>query len=77
MKIKLNMNNLDRGLRVAGSVLLIYIGFSNTGLLNNVAINTLLGGFGVLNLFSAALGFCPIYYLAHLSTYKSSAAEQK
>lgn len=71
------MNKFDRGLRIIGSLLLMYIGFFNTGILDNTAINTLLGGFGVLNFFSAIMGFCPVYYLARLSTYKSSATDQK
>lgn len=69
MKIRLNMNKLDRGLRIAGSVLLVYIGFVNTGILANSVINILLGSFGLLNLVSACAGFCPVYQLAQFSTH--------
>lgn len=68
MKFKLNMNKLDRGLRIAGSIFLIYIGFINTGIVTNSVINILLGSFGLLNLVSALAGFCPVYYLAQFST---------
>lgn len=69
MKIKVNMNNLDRGLRIIGSIFLIYIGFFNTGIIVNSVVNTLLCGFGLLNLISAIAGFCPVYHLAQFSTY--------
>lgn len=76
MKIKVNMNMLDRSLRIVGSLFLIYLGFFNTGIIANGVINLLLGSFGVLNLASAVVGFCPIYYLANLSTCRNCTPDQ-
>jgi len=72
----MNMCNFDRGLRIIGSALLIYIGFFNTGLIGNMVINVLLGGFGLLNLVSAIAGFCPVYHCANLSTYRDQLPNQ-
>lgn len=68
MKLPINMNNIDRGIRIVFSLTLIYIGFINAELINNSIINYLIGGFGVFNLFSALAGFCPVYFFAHIST---------
>lgn len=76
MKIKLNMCKLDRGLRITGSVFLIYIGFFNTGITANSVINILLGSFGLLNLVSAIAGFCLVYHLANLSTHSDNIPDQ-
>jgi uncharacterized membrane protein YuzA (DUF378 family) len=66
------MNGLDRGLRIVLSLILIYIGFINTHFLSNMVVSYLVGSFGVLNLVSALIGFCPVYFMAHLSTYRET-----
>lgn len=72
MKIKMNMCRMDRSLRVIFSLILMYIGFIETQIINNTLINALTGGFGILNLISALLGFCPIYFLAQISTLRKT-----
>jgi len=69
MKINKNLCMLDRALRITGSAMLIYVGFFNTDIISNIVVNTLLGSFGVFNIFVALVGFCPVYHLAHISTY--------
>lgn len=76
MKIQMNMSKLDRSVRITGSALLIYIGFVNPGLVSNHVINILLGCFGLLNLISAMIGFCPLYHLANLSTHRGNTPGQ-
>ena len=68
MRISVNMNKLDRAVRIIGSVLLVYIGFINTEILAYPVINMLLGSFGILNLVAASAGFCPVYHVAQFST---------
>lgn len=72
MGIKMNMCGLDRSVRVVLSLLLIYVGFINTQFISNEIINYLIGGFGVLNLVSAMAGFCPVYFMAHISTNREA-----
>ncbi|MDH5446806.1 MAG: DUF2892 domain-containing protein [Gammaproteobacteria bacterium] len=72
MKFPLNMSILDRVLRTIGSIYLIYIGFINTELLANPLLNLMLGGFGVFNIVFVAVGFCPVYFIAGISTTKKS-----
>ncbi len=75
MKIKLNLSRLDRVLRIIGSSFLIYVGFFNTEIIANIAINVLLGSFGLFNIIVAIIGFCPVYYLANISTYSDKYSE--
>lgn len=68
MKLKHNMCHMDRAVRVGIAVGLMYVGFVNTSLIDDSIINGILGAFGVLNLFSAALAHCPVYAIAGIST---------
>ncbi len=68
MGIKVNMSVMDRGLRILLGLILIYTGFINTQLIGNAIVNYLIGGFGLLNLISAIVGFCPVYSMAHINT---------
>ena len=72
MNIQMNMCKVDRGLRIVLSLALIYIGFIDYHLLSNMVINYLIGAFGLLNLISALVGFCPVYFMAHISTYRKT-----
>lgn len=66
-----NMSFLDRLMRALTGVILIYIGFFATQLVDNLIINLLLGLLGLLNLAAALTAFCPVYKLANLNTEKS------
>lgn len=68
MKLEHNMCPLDRAIRVGIAVGLMYVGFVNTFLIDESIINGILGAFGVINLFSAALANCPVYTIAGIST---------
>ncbi len=76
MNIKRNLSGFDRVLRITGSALLMYVGFLNTGIVANIPINFLLGSFGFFNLIVAIIGFCPVYYLANISTHHNNDTEQ-
>ncbi len=72
MKFKRNMHRLDQLFRIALGVVLVYVGFINTGLINLDVINWILGLFGIVNIVVAVTRHCPVYSLADISTYKDS-----
>lgn len=53
----------DRGLRVLGGALLLFLAWGATGTLQIVY-----GAIGVLLLVTGAVGVCPAYYLVGLNT---------
>ncbi len=72
MSIRINMCGIDRVLRIITSILLIYVSFWDSEIIANEAIRFMVGGFGLLNLVSACIGFCPVYFMAHISTQRES-----
>jgi uncharacterized membrane protein YuzA (DUF378 family) len=70
MKFKRNMHRLDQLVRIVLGVVLIYVGFINTGLINSDVINWILGLFGIVNIVVAIASYCPVYSLADISTCK-------
>lgn len=72
MSLRRNMCVVDRLFRTALGVVLIYVGFIDTGLISSPLVNYLLGGFGVVNIASALLAHCPLYALANLSTVREN-----
>lgn len=67
-RLKCNMGYLDRLLRSAAGLALIYIGFFSPELVNNPVINLLLGLLGLLNVAAALTAYCPVYSLANINT---------
>jgi hypothetical protein len=65
-----NMHPIDQVLRVLLGITLIYIGFFNAELVTDPLLGILLGAFGVVNLLSGMVGFCPVYLVAGLSTLR-------
>lgn len=65
--MKRNMSNLDRIVRVIVAALFAYLYFSGivTGALGIVLIIL-----GVVFLLTSLAGFCPLYVLLKISTYK-------
>ncbi len=70
MAIKRNLHNIDIVVRTLIGATLVYICFIDTSYIANDVVRWLLGGFGVINLFAAALRSCPIYALAGISTHR-------
>lgn len=69
MAIKRNLHAIDIVVRTLIGAALVYICFIHNNYIANDFVRWLLGIFGVINLFAAALRFCPIYALAGISTY--------
>ncbi len=67
-----NMHLLDRIARGTLGTALVVFALSVTAVRDNPLLAALVIGFGVLNLFSAAIGFCPVYHVAGISTLKRS-----
>ncbi len=70
MSIKRNLHNIDVMVRTLLGAALVYICFIETGYISNEVVRGLLGLFGIINLFAAALRSCPIYALAGISTFR-------
>ena len=71
MGFRRNMCTLDRVVRLTAGIVLIYVGFIATDIINNQPINIFLGIFGVINIFAASSSFCPLYVVAHIDTSKN------
>jgi hypothetical protein len=66
------MGVIDRSLRIVVGAALIYFGLVDTALVENQIIRIVMAFFGVMNLTTSIIGFCPLYTLADLSTVSKS-----
>jgi len=65
-----NMCMLDRVIRVFFSLACLYLGFVDLSIIGDPLLATLVGLFGAFNLLVIAIGICPVYHLAGISTAK-------
>ena len=75
MKLKRNMNTIDRILRTIMGLALIYLGPGSDVLTSDFLSNTLLTVVGLFTLFSAITAHCSIYNIAGFNTYKIKGAD--
>ena len=68
MSLKCNIGKLDQALRIMTGLVLIYVGFVNTSIINDALINNVLGVFGIINIAVGFIRVCPVYYMANIST---------
>lgn len=68
MKFPRNLSNIDRIIRTLLGLVLIYYGFVDPSVIANPVAATLVGLFGLINIFAGITAFCPVYKLAGLST---------
>jgi hypothetical protein len=68
MRLKCNIGRLDQVLRIMTGLVLIYVGFLNSSIINDTLINNVLGIFGVINIAVGFIRICPVYYVANIST---------
>ena len=68
--MKRNLHPLDRLLR--GIIGIVFTGFAllNGDFIEEPILEVSIGLFGVLNLISLLSGWCPVYHVAGISTYK-------
>ena len=70
--MKRNESSADRMIRAIIGIALLVFGFTVSGTLQWVMLAT-----GILALFTAITGFCGLYKLLGISTYKEQAPPQK
>ena len=68
MNIKRNMGRLDQMVRIVVGLASIYFGFIDSTLIAEPVIAICLGTFGILNLLSVVMRYCPLYVMAGIST---------
>lgn len=67
---KRNMGGIDRSIRVATGLAMMYVGFVDQSIIGNSTINIIVGIFGIISILFAYMAFCPIYTLGNVSTMK-------
>ncbi|MDF1730934.1 MAG: DUF2892 domain-containing protein [Minwuia sp.] len=65
------MSGIDAVIRLAFGVLLVWLGFFAEGMIVNQLLDFLIGAFGLLNIGSGLMRFCPVYRFAGLSTVRA------
>lgn len=68
MNLKCNMGRIDQVLRLIIGLVLLYVGFMNTSIINDSLINNILGVLGIINIAASLSRVCPVYYMANIST---------
>lgn len=63
-----NMCSLDRGIRFLLGIVLILVAFFVPAVSSNSLVYVLVVAFSAVNFISAGISFCPVYYVAGLST---------
>lgn len=69
---KRNMGMIDRLIRVATGLVMMYVGFIDQSIIGNSTINIIVGIFGIISIVFAYMAFCPIYTFGNISTIKKS-----
>jgi len=72
MSFKRNLHPLDRIIRAIIGLVCVYIGFIDQSVIGNVLASILVGIFGLINLFAAAVSYCPIDGITGISTYRGN-----
>ncbi|MDP5039430.1 MAG: DUF2892 domain-containing protein [Paraglaciecola sp.] len=67
---KMNLSKADRLIRGVLSIVLIIFAVFWSEQIGDVLLQALIIIFAVLNLISFTIGWCPVYKLANISTFK-------
>ncbi|HHJ14085.1 MAG TPA: DUF2892 domain-containing protein [Gammaproteobacteria bacterium] len=65
-----NIGTFDMILRLGISVIMLYLGFIDRGIIDDALSSNIIGALGVLNLVVALIRHCPLYSLAGINTCK-------
>ncbi|MDH4100949.1 MAG: DUF2892 domain-containing protein [Nitrospirota bacterium] len=71
LAFKKNMGSIDRVIRFLVGVILIAVGFFKQEVIGDTLYAILLGIFGIINLGSSFMSYCPFYHLADVDTTKT------
>lgn len=74
MKLKRNMGEIDRLLRAAMGIGLIYLGPISHMVTSDPMSGALLAALGVLTVAAAVFGWCPLYQISGFSTRRASSS---
>ena len=67
----INMGNIDRAIRVITGLVMIYIGFIDTSIIDHQIVNMFVGTIGIISVVFAYFAFCPLYILGNVNTAKN------
>lgn len=70
-----NIGRFDQLIRLGISLSMVYFGFFDLSLIQDVFSATIIGILGTLNLIVALVQFCPLYSAVGINTYCQSKAE--
>lgn len=70
MRLQRNIGTFDMILRLGISVIMLYLGFIDRGIIDDALSSNIIGALGVLNLVVALIRHCPLYSLAGINTCK-------
>lgn len=70
MKNLRNLNLFDQVIRLLIAAVCLYFGFVDTSFVQENILALGIGIFGVLNVIAGLVGFCPVYKLAGINTYR-------
>jgi len=77
VSIERNLNGIDRSIRSIIALGCIYTGFIDPSYIEDLFLAGAIGGFGIINLIAVALGSCPFYIIAGISTLKPGVAQEQ
>lgn len=68
--VRKNMGQIDRLIRIVTGLVMVYLGFIDQSIIDDLTINLIVGVFGIISMVFAYIAFCPIYTLGNISTAK-------
>ena len=78
MTMAKNTSNTDRAVRLIIGVVLLVAAFTADVIVNSMPLKVIVIAFATMNFISASTSFCPVYFVAGISTAKDKqpAADQ-
>ena len=73
--VRKNMGQIDRLIRTVTGLAMMYFGFVDQSIIDDLTINLIVGVFGIVSIAFAYIAFCPIYTFGNISTAKKSSSD--
>lgn len=77
MRLHRNLHSIDRLVRFLIGAVCCYVGFIDQSIIGNILASSLVGIFGLINLFAGFTAYCPVYGLTGISTWRQGKQENK
>ncbi len=68
MAIPHNVGLIDRAIRLITGIILTYAGFYEASIIPDQFFSVLIGTFGIINICTATVSWCPLYHLISMDT---------